>query len=79
MNQNLLDRFINDIKKPNFTLGFINELRKYLNDLAENITFSIVSREDDYTFLSYGINNENILKIPNKLISYWAYNILYYD
>ena len=47
----------------------------------ENTIFSIISRENNYTLLSYGESQKNILKVPNKLISYWVddNSILYYD
>lgn len=47
----------------------------------EATTFIITSRDNDYTILSYGKSNEDILKVPNKLISYWVddNSILYYD
>lgn len=47
----------------------------------EATTFIITSRDNNYTILSYGKDNEDILKVPNKLISYWVddNSILYYD
>ena len=44
-------------------------------------TFSIASHDNNYTFLSYGESQKDILKVPNKLISYWVddNSILYYD
>lgn len=47
----------------------------------ENTIFSITSRDNNYTILSYGENQKDILKVPNKLISYWVddNSILYYD
>lgn len=47
----------------------------------ESTTFNITSCHDNYTILSYGENNKDTLKVPNKLIDYWADNnsILYYD
>ena len=47
----------------------------------ESTKFNITSCNDNYTILSYGENNKDTLKVPNKLIDYWADNnsILYYD
>ena len=47
----------------------------------ENTIFSITSRDNNYTLLSYGESQKYILKVPNKLISYWVddNSILYYD
>lgn len=47
----------------------------------KNTSFNILSRGKSHTLLSYGENNENTLKVPNKLISYWVNDdsILYYD
>lgn len=47
----------------------------------ESTTFNITSHNDNYTFLSYGKSHQDTLKVPNKLIDYWADNnsILYYD
>ncbi len=46
-----------------------------------NTTFGITSRDNNYTILSYGESKQDILKVPNKLISYWVddNSILYYD
>ena len=47
----------------------------------QNTTFNIISSDDDYTILSYSEDNKSILKVPNKLIDYWAddSSVLYYD
>lgn len=47
----------------------------------ENTSFNILSRGKHHTLLSFGENNKNTLKVPNKLISYWVNDdsILYYD
>ncbi len=56
-----------------------------INNLSKidfhNISFNIVSHENDYSILGYGRNNNYTLKVPNKLIDYWANDnsILYYD
>ncbi len=47
----------------------------------KNTTFYIISYGENYTILSSSEDNKNILKVPNKLIDYWAddSSVLYYD
>lgn len=47
----------------------------------KNTTFNIAYRDDNYAILNYGESHQDTLKVPNKLIDYWADNnsILYYN
>lgn len=47
----------------------------------ESTTFNITSRDGNYTILSYGESHQDTIKVPNKLIDYWANDnsTLYYD
>lgn len=47
----------------------------------KNTTFNMISRKNDYSILGYGKSDKYTLKVPNKLIDYWANDnsILYYD
>lgn len=84
--------FIEDDLTDNFfeNLVDINEYKEIQENFIKNTNileidantrFNVVSREDNYTILNYGDNENNIIKVPNVLVPYFLENetVLYYN
>lgn len=80
--QELTDDFMNNLVGIQEYQKIKEDFIKQSNilEIDSNTHYKIQTREKDYSILSYGENNKNIIKVPNELMPYFTNeqtNLLY--
>ena len=70
LTQKFLDSLIDVKEYEDIKNQFIKESK--ISNINQNIKYKIDEKNDEYSILKYGNNQENKIKVPNALIPFWT-------